>query len=107
MQIGFASQSVRRICEEPVPVLSESKRAPLRRFLADVDAAETAEELALLGVLSGQLSPERVVVTLSAQSSLICRFDHVPVQRHSDGTVRLDRIHRILIVEINEAEEQS
>lgn len=100
MQIGFATDAIRRICQEPSSVLSDAEALVLERFLADLDAADTASDLEVLGFFPDGFSIERLAVPLGHTACLVCRFDHVPVQRSSDGLLRLDRLHRVMVVDI-------
>lgn len=98
MEVTFATQSLRTLCEDPASAdLPADVVRELRVRLADLRAALSAEDL-LVGVTRTAASPPEIVLTLREDVVLRCVVAHRVVPRDAAGDVRWGLVRRVKVL---------
>ncbi|RKT74403.1 proteic killer suppression protein [Saccharothrix variisporea] len=109
MEVGFASLRMAKTCSSPAQTRrqwgSEGARKIRLRLDQMIAASSLAELVSLPQVRWGPLvtgADERFVLDLGGGRQMVVFVDDAPAPRRADGTIDLERVERLLVVEITE-----
>lgn len=100
MEVTFATQALRALCEDPASAdLPAEVVRELRVRLADLRAALSAEDL-LVGVTLTAGTPPEIVLKLMHGVVLRCVVAHRLVPRDTAGDVRWGLVRRVKVLAV-------